>query len=156
MKRYNALQYYKYLSNVLYIMPLSKVLLISRYYGGIMVLISSSHPYRQEQGAVVRATQLGHTVQKYGGHFLVLVLDEAEHLEGEAAHLALPVLKHCCLRVLITSAGPETRDTEHSASVLVIYTHICASTSTYPKKTWNYPKKRSYRSSSLGFPEGVV
>lgn len=73
-----------------------------------MVFISSSHPYRQEQGAVVSTTQLGHAVKKDGGHFLVLVFDKAEHLKGEAAHLALPVLKHCCLRVLITSAGPET------------------------------------------------
>lgn len=109
--------------------------MLTHFLSFAMVLISSSYSYRQEQGAVVRATQLGHTVQKYGGHLLVLVLDEAEHLEGEAAHLALPVLKHCCLRVLITSAGPETRQTYHSASVLVIYTYICASTSTYPKKT---------------------
>lgn len=71
----------------------------------------SCHTYRQEQGAVVRATQLGYTMQKHSGHFLVLVLDKAEHLKGEAAHLALPVLKHCCLRVLIASAGPETRYT---------------------------------------------
>lgn len=85
--------------------------MLTHFLSFTMVLISSSYSYRQEQGAVVRATQLGHTVQKYGGHFLVLVLDEAEHLEGEAAHLALPVLKHCCLRVLITSAGPETRQT---------------------------------------------
>lgn len=68
---------------------------------------SLEHPYRQEHGAVVGSAQLGHTVKEDGGHLLVLVLDKAEHLEGEPAHLALPVLKNRCLRVFITSAGPE-------------------------------------------------
>lgn len=52
---------------------------------------------------VVGATQLGDTVQKDGGHLLVLVLHKAEHFKSEAAHLALPVLKDGGLGIFFTA-----------------------------------------------------
>lgn len=67
--------------------------------------IGQSHWH--EHGTVVRSTQLGDTVQEDGGHLLVLVLDEAEHFEGKAAHLALPVFKDCRLGVFLTASHRE-------------------------------------------------
>lgn len=67
--------------------------------------IGQSHWH--EHGTVVCSTQLGDTVQEDGGHLLVLVLDEAEHLESKAAHLALPIFKDRRLGVFLAASHRE-------------------------------------------------
>lgn len=62
-----------------------------------------------EHGTVIRPTQLGDTVQEDGGHLLVFVLYKAEYFEGKAAHLALPILKDCGLRVFFTAGSGKER-----------------------------------------------
>lgn len=46
-------------------------------------------------------------MQEDGGHLLVLVLDEAEHFESKAAHLALPIFKDRRLGVFLTASHRE-------------------------------------------------
>lgn len=61
--------------------------------------------HRHEHGTIVGAAQLGDAVQEDGGHLLVLVLDKAEHFEGKAAHLALPVLEDGGLGVFFAAGS---------------------------------------------------
>ena len=68
--------------------------------------------YGRERGAVVGTAQFGDAVKEDGGHLLVAMLDEAEHLKREPAHLALPVLQHRRLRVLM-APGPSGNSTYH-------------------------------------------
>lgn len=70
-------------------------------FGHFEGILCESHWH--EHRTIIGPTQLGDTVQKDGGHLLVLVLHKAEHFERKAAHLALSILKDGGLGVFFTA-----------------------------------------------------
>lgn len=59
--------------------------------------------YRHQHCTVIHPTQLCNTVQEDSGHLLVFVFHKPENFEGEAAHLAFPILKNRGLWVFVTT-----------------------------------------------------